>query len=87
MTKIEKQFLCLLLRGNAKEYMRKTPKTIVDAEPVPGWSLDLMGMELTITERESEIPHTAKAGIPPVVMNEGCIAKDKKAIVETLISG
>ena len=67
--------------------MKKTPKTIVDAEPVPGWSLDLMGMELTITERESEIPHTAKAGVPPVVMNEGGITEDKKAIVESLITG
>ena len=60
--------MSLLLRGNAnKEWIKKSPRAICESQPVSMPQVDLTGIQLTLAERESELPHTARAGVPPVM--------------------
>lgn len=90
LSAVEKQFLSLLLRGNAKEWTKKSPRAICESQPLSMPPVDLSGIQLTLAERESEIPHTARAGVSPVVpapQDASMTPEACQKVVESLMSG
>jgi len=67
ITPAEKHFLCQLLSGASKDLYKKTPRQILatDTSNIP--SLDLSALQVSLAEKQSEMPHTSKISIPVVL--------------------
>jgi len=93
LSPVEKQFLQQLVAGNAREWMKKTPRQICQSDvqrdlPVP----DLTGIQLALVERLSELPASARAAAPtalsdPTPISAGPEAASARAAAEALLVG
>lgn len=63
----EKQFLTQLVAGQGKDYMKKCPVNICKADPTTVPQVDLTGVQLALAERQSELPHTARASVSGII--------------------
>jgi len=89
----ERQFLTQLVGGQGKEFVKKTPVAICKADPVTVPQVDLTGVQLALAERQSDLPHTARATISGVIpdptLQDDCgeLASLQKTTVEELLLG
>jgi len=63
----ERQFLTQLIAGQGKEFMKKCPANICKADPSTVPQVDLTGVQLALAERQSELPHTARATVSGII--------------------
>jgi len=63
----ERQFLTQLVAGQGKEFMKKCPGNISSADPTTVPQVDLTGVQLALAERQSELPHTARATVSGII--------------------
>eukprot|EP00090_Calanus_glacialis_P004550 TRINITY_DN13405_c0_g1_i1.p1 TRINITY_DN13405_c0_g1~~TRINITY_DN13405_c0_g1_i1.p1 ORF type:complete len:458 (-),score=152.22 TRINITY_DN13405_c0_g1_i1:124-1497(-) len=63
----ERQFLTQLVAGQGKDYMKKCPANISSADPTTVPQVDLTGVQLALAERQSELPHTARATVSGII--------------------
>jgi len=63
----ERQFLTQLIAGQGKDFMKKCPLNICKAEPSTLPQVDLTGVQLALAERQSELPHTARAMVSGII--------------------
>lgn len=67
---VEKNFLAQLVTSTSKELLKKTATQILMSDPSSYHSVDITSVQLALAERQSELPHTARAGVP-VVLPDG----------------
>jgi len=63
----ERQFLTQLIAGQGKDFMKKCPANICKADPTTVPQVDLTGVQLALAERQSELPHTARATVSGII--------------------
>eukprot|EP00092_Neocalanus_flemingeri_P017345 GFUD01018760.1.p1 GENE.GFUD01018760.1~~GFUD01018760.1.p1 ORF type:complete len:458 (-),score=135.45 GFUD01018760.1:108-1481(-) len=63
----ERQFLTQLIAGQGKDFMKKCPTNICKADPTTVPQVDLTGVQLALAERQSELPHTARATVSGII--------------------
>ncbi|XP_023342997.1 CCR4-NOT transcription complex subunit 11 [Eurytemora carolleeae] len=89
----ERQFLTQLVAGQGKDFLKKSPGTICKADTVSVPQVDLTGVQLSLAERQSELPHTARSAVSgvipdPKIQDPDCLelaALQKRTIEELLI--
>jgi len=63
----ERQFLTQLVAGQGKEFMKRSPGSISKSDPSTVPAVDLTGIQLALAERQSELPHTARASVSGLI--------------------
>lgn len=63
----ERQFLTQLVAGQGKEFMKRTAGGVTRADTVSVPSVDLTGVQLALAEAQSQLPHTARAGVTGIL--------------------
>ncbi|KAK3927295.1 CCR4-NOT transcription complex subunit 11 [Frankliniella fusca] len=64
---VEKNFLAQLVTSTSRELLKKTATQVINSEPSSYHSVDITSVQLALAERQSELPHTARAGVPVVL--------------------
>ncbi|XP_026278889.1 CCR4-NOT transcription complex subunit 11 isoform X2 [Frankliniella occidentalis] len=64
---VEKNFLAQLVTSTSRELLKKTAPQVLNSEPSSYHSVDITSVQLALAERQSELPHTARAGVPIVL--------------------
>ncbi|GAB6033606.1 CCR4-NOT transcription complex subunit 11, variant 2 [Chamberlinius hualienensis] len=67
ITAAEKDFLWHLLLGSAKDLLKKTARQILSMEVMDNPNYDISWLQIELAEKQSELPHTSKTGIPVVL--------------------
>jgi len=63
----ERQFLTQLVAGQGKDFMKRSPGSISKSDPSTVPAVDLTGVQLALAERQSELPHTARAAVSGLI--------------------
>ncbi|XP_066268363.1 CCR4-NOT transcription complex subunit 11-like [Branchiostoma lanceolatum] len=63
----ERVFLSQVITSTARELLKKNPRQIVTMDVGNAPPADLTGLQLALAERQSELPHLSKAGLPCVI--------------------
>uniref|UniRef100_A0A1B6DGH3 CCR4-NOT transcription complex subunit 11 n=1 Tax=Clastoptera arizonana TaxID=38151 RepID=A0A1B6DGH3_9HEMI len=64
MSPAEKCFITQLIT-NSKDVLKKTAKQVISSEP--GHMPDISSIQLALAEKQSELPHTCRSGIPVII--------------------
>ncbi|KAJ1524164.1 hypothetical protein ONE63_010691 [Megalurothrips usitatus] len=67
ITPVEKNFLAQLITSPVKELLKKTAGQVIMSDPSCYHNADITHVQLALAERQSELPHTARAGVPVVL--------------------
>jgi len=87
----ERQFLTQLVAGQGKEFMKRSPGSISKSDPSTVPAVDLTGVQLALAERQSELPHTARAAVsglipdPELPQDPHAGAAQRRTIEELLV--
>ncbi|XP_002131305.2 CCR4-NOT transcription complex subunit 11 [Ciona intestinalis] len=93
LTPQEKSFLSQLVAGPNKDLLKKSPTTILSNKSGSNHNFDLSGLQLSLVEKQSQLPTTNKAGISCVISNPDVLdttpvnAKSKQKVIESLLTG
>jgi len=90
----ERQFLTQLIAGHGKDFMKKTATVVSKSDSVSMPQVDLTGVQLALAERQSELPHTARAAVPGIIADPelpqdpsstSCAAAARRTIEDLLL--
>uniref|UniRef100_H2YS73 CCR4-NOT transcription complex subunit 11 n=1 Tax=Ciona savignyi TaxID=51511 RepID=H2YS73_CIOSA len=93
LTLQEKSFLSQLISGPTKDLLKKTPATILSNTSSSHHNFDLSGLQLSLVEKQSQLPASDKAGISCVISNPDAFdissitSKSKQKVIESLLTG
>ncbi|KAK3743853.1 hypothetical protein QZH41_011848 [Actinostola sp. cb2023] len=94
ISQAEKAFLYQLINNPSREIFKKTPKQVLSTDfPRSGQNLDISSLQLTLTERNSQLSELSCCGISSILADpdpESSVGFDSSAaskITETLITG
>lgn len=94
LNQAERQFLTQLIAGHGKELMKKNASVISKSDSVTMPQVDLTGVQLALAERQSELPHTARAAVSGIIpdpelpqdpANTSCAAAARRTIEDLLL--
>ncbi|KAJ9582860.1 hypothetical protein L9F63_022819 [Diploptera punctata] len=63
----EKNFLAQLITNPSKELLKKTANQVLNSEIGTFHNVDITSIQLALAERQSELPHTSRSGIPVIL--------------------
>ncbi|XP_034237775.1 CCR4-NOT transcription complex subunit 11 [Thrips palmi] len=64
---VEKNFIAQLVTSTSRELLKKTATQVLMSDPSSYHNVDITSVQLALAERQSELPHTARAGVPIVL--------------------
>lgn len=67
LSTVEKNFLAQLITNPTKELLKRTANQILSSDLATFHSVDITSIQLALAERQSELPHTSRSGIPVIL--------------------
>lgn len=67
LSPVERNFLAQLITNPSKELLKKTAAQVLGSDVGAIHNVDSTGVQLALAERQSELPHTSRSGIPVIL--------------------
>ncbi|XP_077994798.1 CCR4-NOT transcription complex subunit 11-like [Glandiceps talaboti] len=93
MSKSEKHLLSQLITSPPRELFKKTPRQICAADIGNASAIDVTGLQMSLAERQSEMPLQTKAALPSMISDADldssavCDEASGSQVLEALVSG
>ncbi|XP_077292963.1 CCR4-NOT transcription complex subunit 11 [Arctopsyche grandis] len=78
----ERHFLGLLIKGITRDVMKKSAKQIMLTENFADLDIEYSGLQMTVAEKLSELPSTARVAVPGIVPSGDSSPFNKEAFKE-----
>lgn len=73
LNQAERQFLTQLIAGQGRDLVKKTAAAITTGDLANMTQVDVTGIQLSLAERQSELPHTARAAVTAIIPDSDLI--------------